>query len=122
MAKIKVLNRDVTIFLHKDSDYICLTDIARYRDAERTDYIIQNWLRNRNTIEFLGLWEQLNNADFKPIEFDGFKKQAGLDSHRCGEGKVDPAAFDQRASDRHLRHRSRPAQRRPLRIDGSRMA
>ena len=80
MAKIKVLNRDVTIFLHKDSDYICLTDIARYRDAERTDYIIQNWLRNRNTIEFLGLWEQLNNPDFKPIEFDGFRKQAGLNS------------------------------------------
>ena len=47
---------------------------------ERTDYIIQNWLRNRNTIEFLGIWEQLNNPDFKPIEFDGFRKQAGLNS------------------------------------------
>ena len=64
---------------HKE-DYISLTDIARYRDAERTDYIIQNWLRNRNTIEFMGMWESLNNPDFKPIEFDGFKKQAGLNS------------------------------------------
>ncbi|MCU0614811.1 MAG: KilA-N domain-containing protein [Desulfobacterales bacterium] len=54
--------------------------MARYRDAERTDYIIQNWLRNRNTIEFLGIWESLNNPGFKPIEFDGFKKQAGLNS------------------------------------------
>jgi len=64
----------------EQDDYISLTDIARYRDAERTDYIIQNWLRNRNTIEFLGIWEQLNNPDFKPIEFEGFKKQAGLNS------------------------------------------
>lgn len=46
----------------------------------RTDYIVQNWLRNRNTIEFLGIWEHLNNPDFKPIEFDGFRKQAGLNS------------------------------------------
>ena len=52
--------------------------IADYR--ERTDYIIQNWLRNRNTIEFLGIWEQLNNPGFNPIEFDGIRKQAGLNS------------------------------------------
>ena len=63
-----------------EEDYISLTDIARYRDAQRTDYIIQNWMRNRNTIEFLGIWESLNNASFKPIEFDGFRKQAGLNS------------------------------------------
>ncbi len=54
----------------KGDDYICVTDIARYKDNERTDYIIQNWLRNRNTIEFLDIWEQLNNSDFNPIEFD----------------------------------------------------
>ncbi|MFH1117170.1 MAG: KilA-N domain-containing protein [Pseudomonadota bacterium] len=62
------------------SYYISLTDIARYKDSRRTDYIIQNWLRNRNTIEFLGIWEQLNNPDFNPIEFDGIRKQAGLNS------------------------------------------
>ena len=80
MAKISVLNRDITITSLNDADYICITDIARYKDAERTDYIISNWLRNRNTIEFLGLWERLNNSDFNPIEFDGIKKQSGLNS------------------------------------------
>lgn len=80
MAKIKVLKRDVNIYSLNNEDYICLTDIARYKDSKRTDYIIQNWLRNRSTIEFLGIWEHLNNPDFKPIEFDGFRKQAGLNS------------------------------------------
>ena len=77
---IQVKGTAITVLTKKADDYISLTDIARYRDAERTDYIIQNWLRNRNTIEFLGVWESLNNPDFKPIEFDGFKKQAGLNS------------------------------------------
>jgi len=77
---IAVKGNPVTVIRQNEADYISLTDIARYRDAERTDYIIQNWLRNRNTIEFLGIWESLNNPGFKPIEFDGFKKQAGLNS------------------------------------------
>jgi len=80
MAKIKVLSTEITIQTQRDEDYISLTDIARYKDAERTDYIIANWLRNRNTIEFLGIWEHLNNPDFNPIEFDGIRKQAGLNS------------------------------------------
>ncbi len=80
MAKIKVLSTDVTVKLQNEQDYISLTDIARYKDADRTDYIIFNWLRNRNTIEFLGLWETLNNPQFNPIEFDGIKLQAGLNS------------------------------------------
>ncbi len=80
MAKINVLNRKVTVYSKNEEDYICLTDMARYKDPKRTDYIIQNWLRNRTTIEFLGIWEHLNNPDFKPIEFDGFRKQAGLNS------------------------------------------
>ena len=80
MAKIKVLSKEITIQSLNAGDYISLTDIARYKDAERTDYIIQNWLRNRNTIEFLGIWEHLNNPDFNPIEFDGIRKQAGLNS------------------------------------------
>lgn len=78
--KITVQGRAVTVVAGADDDYISLTDIARYKDSERTDYIIQNWLRNRNTIEFLGIWEQLNNPDFKPIEFDGIRNQAGLNS------------------------------------------
>ena len=80
MAKINVLNRKVTVYSKNEEDYICLTDMARYKDPKRTDYVIQNWLRNRTTIEFLGIWEHLNNPDFKPIEFDGFRKQAGLNS------------------------------------------
>ena len=79
-STIAVKGTPVTVITQGEADYISLTDIARYRDAERTDYIIQNWLRNRNTIEFLGIWESLNNPEFKPIEFDGFRKQAGLNS------------------------------------------
>ena len=70
----------MTLYQHRKEDFISLTDIARHRDAERGDYIIQNWMRTRNTIEFLGIWEQLNNPDFNSIEFDGIKKQAGLNS------------------------------------------
>jgi len=80
MSKIKVLSTEITIQTRQEEDYISLTDIARYKDAERTDYIIANWLRNRNTIEFLGIWEHLNNPGFNPIEFDGIRKQAGLNS------------------------------------------
>jgi hypothetical protein len=77
---IEVRGAAITILSQPQSDFISLTDIARYKDSERTDYIIQNWLRNRNTIEFLGVWEQLNNTGFNPIEFDGIRKQAGLNS------------------------------------------
>jgi len=80
LSKITVLEREIVVLTVNKEDYICLTDIARYKDAERTDYIIFNWLRNRNTIEFLGIWEQLNNPGFNPIEFDGIKKQSGLNS------------------------------------------
>lgn len=80
MPKIQVLDNEISIYKLNDEDYICITDIARYKDPDRTDYIIQNWLRNRNTIEFLGIWERLNNPYFNPIEFDGFRKQSGLNS------------------------------------------
>jgi hypothetical protein len=78
--KIEVLAREVRLSGVNEQDYVCLTDIARYKDPERTDYLIFNWLRNRNTLEFLGLWEQINNPGFNPIEFDGIRKQAGLNS------------------------------------------
>lgn len=57
-------------------DYISLTDIARYK-SEDTSATIQNWMRSRDVIEFLGLWETLNNPEFKPLEFEGFKVKAG---------------------------------------------
>jgi hypothetical protein len=78
--KLQVLDHEIATEARQGIEYICITDIARYKNPDRTDIIIGNWLRNRNTIEFLGLWEQLNNPDFKPIEFDGFRKQAGLNS------------------------------------------
>jgi len=77
---IEVQGAAIAILSGQQDDYISLTDIARYKGGERTDYVIQNWLRNRNTIEFMGVWERLNNPDFNPIEFDGFRKQAGLNS------------------------------------------
>src|SRR3989344_5731346 len=80
MKKIITKGIKVYIFQQNEKDYISLTDIARYKDKERTDYIIQNWMRNRDTIEFLGIWEQINNANFKPIEFDGLRKEAGSNS------------------------------------------
>ena len=80
MAKISVLNQDITVTSIREDDYISLTDIARYKNQKRTDDLVRNWLRNRNTLEFLGIWEHLNNPDFKPVEFDGFKIQAGLNS------------------------------------------
>lgn len=80
MEKINVLSKEVGLYRYNDEDYICITDIAKYKDPERSDYIIQNWMRNRNTIEFLGVWERLNNINFNPIEFDGIRKKAGLNS------------------------------------------
>ena len=78
--KIEVKGMEISLLQKNNDNYISLTDIARYKDVERTDYILQNWMRNRDTIEFLGLWEKINNSNFKPIEFDGFKTQSGLNS------------------------------------------
>ncbi|HEY1165390.1 MAG TPA: KilA-N domain-containing protein [Chitinophaga sp.] len=74
-ATIVVQGAEITIIKENTFDYISLTDMIRSFGDES---IIYNWLRNRNTIEFLGIWEQLNNPDFKPVEFERFKNQAGL--------------------------------------------
>jgi hypothetical protein len=79
MAKITVKNTNVTIIQNNDNDYISCgpmvrTDIARFKSDDPTA-VIANWLRNRNTLEYLGLWESLYNPDFKPLEFEGFRKQ-----------------------------------------------
>jgi hypothetical protein len=78
MTKINVKSTDLTIIQVNNEDYICITDLARYKSAEHTDDVIKNWLRNRNTIELLGIWESLHNPNFKPVEFDGFRMEAGL--------------------------------------------
>lgn len=79
MAKIKVKNTDVTVVSIDNIDFISLTDIAKFKTND-TSAVIGNWMRNRNTIEFLGIWETLYNPCFKPLEFEGFKKQAGLNA------------------------------------------
>ena len=79
MAKITVKDTSVTIISVNENDYISLTDIARYKSDDPTA-VIGNWLRNRNTIEYLGIWESLYNPSFKPLEFEGFKKEAGLNA------------------------------------------
>jgi len=61
-------------------DYISLTDIAKYKNAGEPFIVINNWMRVRNTIEYLGIWEQLNNDDFYPIEFDRFLHEAGANA------------------------------------------
>jgi len=64
----------------EEEDYISLTDIARYRNQDDPNGVVANWMRNRNTIEYLGLWETLNNPDFKPLEFEGFRAASGGNS------------------------------------------
>ena len=75
--KIHVEDKIISIIQQNDSDFICLTDMIR--DEEGSDHI-RNWMRNRNTVEFIGLWETLHNSNFKPVEFDRFKKEAGLNN------------------------------------------
>jgi hypothetical protein len=79
MAKIFVKESEITVLSINENDYISLTDIARHKSNEPTA-VISNWLRNRNTIEYLGIWETLFNPVFKPLEFEGFKKEAGLNA------------------------------------------
>ncbi|WP_127140319.1 KilA-N domain-containing protein [Flagellimonas marinaquae] len=76
---IAVKGHEITIFNDKEQDFISLTDIAKHKSDEPSA-VIANWMRNRNTIEFLGIWESLYNPDFKPLEFEGFRKQAGLNA------------------------------------------
>ena len=75
-SKIIVQNYQINL---KD-DYISLTDIAKSKNPDEPKDVVKNWLRNKNTIEFLGLWERINNTDFKGVEFDSFKNEAGLNS------------------------------------------
>ena len=77
MAKIIVQERQVTIISHNENDYISLTDIAKYKSDDPTA-VIGNWMRNRNTIEFLGIWEMLSNPNFNRVQFETVKMEAGL--------------------------------------------
>ena len=80
MAKIIVKDQTIKTINKDGIDYICITDIAKQKNVEAPNGVISNWMRNRNTIEFLGIWESLYNPNFNPIEFEGFKKEAGLNA------------------------------------------
>ena len=77
---IAVQGASVTVLSQNQQDLICLTDIAKYKNPDHPDDVIRNWLRSRNTVEFLGVWERLNNPTFNPVEFDGIRMQTGLNS------------------------------------------
>ena len=69
----------MTVISHNENDYISLTDIAKYKSDDPTA-TVANWMRNRNTIEYLGIWESLYNPSFNHLEFEGFRKEAGLNT------------------------------------------
>lgn len=62
------------------NDYLSLTDIAKYKNKEEPNIVVANWLRNHSTIEYLGIWEKLNNVNFNPLEFEGFLSEAGTNA------------------------------------------
>ena len=79
MVKINANGKEITL-LANNTDYISLTDIAKYLDPENPRFIIQNWMRNRNTIEFLGAWESINNPNFNRLEFDTVRNASGTNA------------------------------------------
>ena len=79
MVKINANGKEITL-LANNTDYVSLTDIAKYLDPENPRFIIQNWMRNRNTIEFLGAWETINNTNFNRLEFDTVRNASGTNA------------------------------------------
>lgn len=77
-SKINVQGSDITILKQQDDDFISLTDMVKSFDGGSS--LIENWLKNKDTILFLGVWEQMNNPDFNSLEFGGIKNEAGRNS------------------------------------------
>jgi len=80
MSKVQVLNKNISFYTKNNSDYISLTDIAKHKSKNSPADIIKNWTRRKDTINFLGLWEKINNPHFKPVEFDQFRNDAGTNA------------------------------------------
>ena len=87
MKEVQVKGIDIKIIEINGDKYISLTDIAKKKNSEEPRFVIINWLRNRNTIEFLGIWEIIHNKHFNRVEFDTFKMQAGLNSFTLSPSK-----------------------------------
>ena len=79
-TSIEVQGGTVTVLSQNQQDIFCLTDIAKFKNPDHPDDVIRNWLRTRSTVEFLGVWERLNNPGFNPVEFDGIRMHTGLNS------------------------------------------
>ena len=79
MAKVTVKDTEITVVKIKDEDYLCLTDMLKAKDG---DFFITDWLRNRNTLEYIGIWEKVYNPNFNYGEFAIIKSQAGLNSYK----------------------------------------
>lgn len=77
MNKITVKNIDINITGIGDDDYISLTDIARFKNEEDPNAVIANWIRRVDSLQFLAIWEKINNEHFKPTDFEGFKSKPG---------------------------------------------
>jgi hypothetical protein len=84
---LKVKDQDISIFYQKDEDYISLTDIARIKNIDEPKDVVKNWFRNKSTVEFLGLWERINNQNFKGVEFDPLFQEAGNNSFTLSPSK-----------------------------------
>ena len=86
-AELKVAERKVSVLRVENKDYISLTDLARYADEDEPRYPIQNWMRNKDVLSYLGLWESIYNKNFKRVEFDTFKNEAGSNKFKISPQK-----------------------------------
>ena len=86
MAKVTVKDTEITVVKIKDEDYLCLTDMLKVKDG---DFFITDWLRNRNTLEYIGIWEKVYNPSFNYGEFAIIKSQAGLNSFKISLKEMD---------------------------------
>lgn len=86
-AQMIVKDQVINIIKIDDNEYISLTDLARYADEDDPRYPIQNWMRNKDVISYLGLWESINNENFKGVEFDTFKNEAGSNKFKISPQK-----------------------------------
>ena len=78
--KLEAVGYKIELQSQQSGDFISLTDIAKYKTKENPGYVIQNWMRNRNTVRFLGLWGRLHNTQFNYLEFEAIEKESGLNS------------------------------------------
>ena len=86
-AQMIVKDQVINIIRIDNNEYISLTDLARYADEDDPRYPIQNWMRNKDVISYLGLWESINNENFKGVEFDTFKNEAGSNKFKISPQK-----------------------------------